>query len=407
MSSFDAAKATADYLSILSPEAHAKATAYTQGGHWLLLWGTVIAIAISWMVLKSGILVRIRNGLAGKPVRGVLAILAVSALVEGVLSLPWNIYSDWWRETAYGLTSQSFAGWFGEWALITVINSVIILPLLGGLYFLIRKAPKTWWLWGGVTVSAFFMALMVLAPVFLEPIFNEYTPAPPGPVREAVVAMAKANGVPSDKIFIYDGSKQSNRYTANVSGLGSTARVAMSDVMFKKDADLAEVRAVVGHEMGHYKHNDVMGFAAVFGILGLVAFFLIDKLFPTVAALLGARDVQGIGDAAGFPIISIILAVLALLATPITSSITRIAETNADQFSLERVNEPDGLARALAKTIEYRAATPSKLEEVLFYDHPAVGNRIRMAMDWKAAHPAPVPAAPVAAPAAPAAAPAP
>jgi STE24 endopeptidase len=219
--------------------------------------------------------------------------------------------------------------------------------------------------------------------------------------------MAKANGVPSDKIFIYDGSKQSNRYTANVSGLGSTARVAMSDVMFKKDADLAEVRAVVGHEMGHYKHNDVMGFAAVFGILGLVAFFLIDKLFPTVAALLGARDVQGIGDAAGFPIISIILAVLALLATPITSSITRIAETNADQFSLERVNEPDGLARALAKTIEYRAATPSKLEEVLFYDHPAVGNRIRMAMDWKAAHPAPAPAAPVAAAAAPAAAPAP
>ena len=64
-----------------------------------------------------------------------------------------------------------------------------------------------------------------------------------------------------------------------------------------------------------------------------------------------------------------------------------MAETDADKFSLEHFNEPDGLAKALVKTIEYRAATPSKLEEVMFYDHPAVGSRVRRAMDWKAAHP--------------------
>jgi lipid A disaccharide synthetase len=105
----------------------------------------------------------------------------------------------------------------------------------------------------------------------------------------------------------------------------------------------------------------------------------------------GAAARASLGLPAGAPVVAIILTVLGLLATPITAAISRVAETNADRYSLEHVNEPDGLSRALVKTIEYRAATPSALEEVLFYDHPAVGTRVRRAMDWKAAHP---PAAP-------------
>jgi STE24 endopeptidase len=85
-------------------------------------------------------------------------------------------------------------------------------------------------------------------------------------------------------------------------------------------------------------------------------------------------------------VIGIILAVLGLLGTPLIVSITRIGEIEADRYSLEVAREPDGLARALVKTIEYRAATPSALEETLFYTHPSVGNRIRRAMEWKAKH---------------------
>jgi STE24 endopeptidase len=199
--------------------------------------------------------------------------------------------------------------------------------------------------------------------------------------------MAKQVGVPSDKILIYDGSKQSNRYSANVAGLMGTARVAMSDVMFKKDADLAEVRAVVGHEMGHYVRGHIMIYAALYGLLALIAFFLTDRLFPRAAALLGAKGVQGIADPAGLPVLGAIFAVIALVATPLTSSVSRIGESDADKFSLEHFNEPDGLAKALVKTVEYRAATPSRIEEIIFYDHPAVGNRVRRAMDWKATHP--------------------
>ena len=386
--SIDPAAATAAYLAQLPPAAHAKATAFTQGGHWLLLWGAIVAVAVSWVVLKSGILVRTRDRVQASKLRpwmAVFAVVAVDSLLETLLSLPWNAYSDWWRNTKYGMTSQSFAGWLSELALMGLITTVLLALLVGCLYALMRRAPKTWWAWGGGVVTIFFVIVMVLSPVFIQPLLNKYEPAPPGPIRDAIVEMAKANGVPSDQIFVYNGSKQSNRYTANVSGLFGTARISMSDVMFAKGADLAEVRGVVGHEMGHYVHNHALLIAAAYGLLSLIGFFLVDRLFAPVLRLTGATGVSGLSDPAGFPVIGMILAVLALLSTPIFVSIVRQAEVDADRFSLERVNEPDGLAKALVKTIEYRAATPGKLEEILFYDHPAVGNRVRMAMDWKAA----------------------
>ncbi|MDP1735809.1 MAG: M48 family metallopeptidase [Caulobacter sp.] len=382
---FDAAAETARYLATLSPEAHVRATAYTQGGHWMLLWGTLIAVAVSWLILKSGVLVKLR-GRKG-PWLAVLVVVPVAMLMDSLLTLPWNIYGDWWRQKQYGLTSQPLPEWLTEWGMGMLIGLVMSLILLGVIYALIRRAPKRWWLWSGLATSLFLIFAIVIAPVLIEPLFNKFTPAPPGPVRDAVVEMARANGVPSDKIFIYDGSKQSNRYTANVSGLFGTARVAMSDTMFKQGADLAEVRGVVGHEMGHYVHTHSLWFAAAFSVLAMIAFWLVDRLFPLACRLLGARGVEGLADPAGLPVLTALLAVIGLMGTPLTSSIIRIAEADADNFSLERVNEPDGLAKALVKTIEYRAATPGRLEEILFYDHPSVGWRVRNAMDWKAAHP--------------------
>ncbi len=387
---FDPAAATAAYLAQLPPEAHAKATAYTQGGHWLLLWGFVVSVVVSFLIVRSGVLVGLRRTLERRKPRPVLVSLVVGVvylLIDGLLSLPWAAYSGWWRQKSYGLTSQAFTGWLGESAIAMLINAALFGVFLVGLYALIRKARRTWWLWAGALTAVFLTVVQVLSPIYLEPIFNKYTPAPAGPVRDQVVAMAQANGIPADKIFVYNGSKQSNAYTANVSGLFGSARVAMSDTMFKQGADLAEVRGVVGHEMGHYAHHHALWIAGVLSLLAVIAFFLIDRLFVPVAALLGADRVKGVADPAGLPVLTVILAVLGLLGTPLTNSLIRIAESDADHYSLQHFNEPDGLSKALVKTIEYRAATPGLMEEVLFYDHPAVGRRIRSAMDWKAAHP--------------------
>jgi STE24 endopeptidase len=387
---FDPAAATAAYLAALPPEVHAKATAYTQGGHWVLLWTTLVGILVSWIVLKSGILVRLRDGVEAKKPRPWLAVLAmvvVDGIVEGLLGIPWDAYSRWWREKAYGFTNRAFGGWLGEHLLqmtIGLISAAIVFSLL---YWLIRRFPKTYWLWAGLGMTVVGIIFFILQLFLIEPLFNTYKPAPPGPVRDEVVAMAKQVGMPSDKILIYDGSKQSNRYTANAGGIFGFGRVAMSDVMFKKDADQAEVKGVVGHEMGHYVRKHLLIGDVFQGLSVLIGLFLIGRLFPWATRVLGAKGVTGLADPAGLPVISILAAVLGLLATPVTNTFSRWVEADADHFSVVHFNEPDGLAKALVKTLEYRADSPSALEEFIFYDHPSVRARVQAMMDWKAAHP--------------------
>jgi STE24 endopeptidase len=388
--SFDPAAATAAYLAQLPPEAHVKAQHYTQGGHWLLLWGFLVSVLSAWIIIRSGVLSRVQQGIErekGRPFLASLLVATVFVLFSWLLELPWSVYADWWRQKQYGLTSQAFSGWLGENLMGTAISVMFTALFLALLYVLIRKARKLWWLWAGGLTAVFIIFGMLIAPIYIEPLFNKYTPAPPGPVRDQVVAMAEQVGIPHDKIFVYDGSKQSNAYTANVSGLGGSARVAMSDVMFKKGADIAEVRGVVGHEMGHYAHQHSLWITGIFAVLAVVAFFIVDRTFPWFAGVLNAKGATGIADPAGLPVLAVILAVLGLLGGPLTNTLVREVESDADRYSLVNFNEPDGLAKALVKTIEYRAATPSKLEEVLFYDHPAVGVRVRRAMDWKATHP--------------------
>lgn len=388
MTTFDPAAATAAYLATVPSESHARAQAYTQGGHWLILWTALIGVAVLWLILRSGLLVRLRDRLAARGAgagRITLVVLAAAFALEIILNLPWSVWSDWAREKAYGLTDQPLSGWLSETLLMSAIGLVGAVILGEGVYALIRRAPRVWWAWSGGLVSLFLLVGMVAAPVAIDPLFNRYEPAPPGPVRDAVVALAKANGVPADRIFIYDGSRQSNRYTANVAGLMGSARIAMSDVMFKKDADIAEVRAVVAHEIGHYVLGHAWRNWIFLSALAFLGLFLVDRLFPLAAHLLGARDVRGLADPAGYPVIGVLLIIMGLVANPLSASFTRWAEIDADRFSLQQANEPDGLARALVKTIEYRAATPGRLEEILFYTHPSVSSRIRMAMDWKAA----------------------
>jgi STE24 endopeptidase len=392
MQGFDPAAATAAYLAQLPPETHLKAQHYTQGGHWLLLWGALVSVLAAWLVLRSGVLVRVRDGVERKGPRAWLAallVLALDAVLEPLLGLPWTAYASWWRERAYGLTDRAFGGWASEWLMSLVLGAVMSALVLSLLYAPIRRAPKTWWAWGGVLIATTFVVMLLAMPVFIQPLFNTYRAAPSGATRDAVVQLAQATGVPSDAIFVYDGSKQSNRYTANVAGLGGTVRISMSDVMFLKGADIAEVRAVVGHEIGHYKTGQVFWGALVFGLLAAAGFLLTDRLYPAVRRWTGARGVGGLSDPAGYPIVSMIITVLLLLATPIYATFTRLGEMQADRYSLEHAREPDGLARGLVKSIEYRAATPSWLEETLFYDHPSVASRVRRAMDWKAAHPQP------------------
>lgn len=205
-------------------------------------------------------------------------------------------------------------------------------------------------------------------------------------MRDALVGMAERTGVPADRIFVYDGSRQSNNFTANVSGVGGSARIAISDVAFK-DASLDEVKAVTGHEIGHYVLHHVWRTVAVLSALAILFFFLADRLFPRFARAFGSSAT--LADPAGLPVLLFMLSLFAVLAEPVINTLSRVDEAEADRYSLETVNLPDALASALVKTAEYRDPRPHPMQEMLFYTHPSVERRVRMAMEWKAAHQAP------------------
>jgi STE24 endopeptidase len=223
--------------------------------------------------------------------------------------------------------------------------------------------------------------MMILGPTLIQPLFNEYTAVPEGKVKAAIEALAVEANIPTERVFMYDGSRQSNNFTANVAGIGSSARIAISDVAMKQ-ADLDEVKAVTGHEIGHYVSGHIWWIVLLLSAQVVVAFLLADKLFASVARWFGADE--DIRNPASIPVLILVVGVLMTFFEPINNSLSRLNETDADRYSLETVNLPDGLASALVKTAEYRNPRPGKLQEILFYTHPSVEGRVRMAMEWKA-----------------------
>lgn len=383
---------TARMIDSLGPEALSKAQAYTTGNHWLLLAGAAVSVLIAWLIVRSTVLDKVASKVSGKGFA--VATLAVSAtflFVSDLLSLPWTLYTDWQRQHAYDLSKQPLGDFLGQWALGEVFEIGLGALFLFGVYTLIRKTGARWWLWGGGFTAGVVLLMLLAVPSLIAPLFNKYEPVPPGPVRTALERIADDVKIPHDRIFMYDGSRQSEQFTANVTGIGPSARIAISDVALK-EATLAEVVAVTGHEAGHYKLGHAWRAAVVMPLLAMLFFFLLNRLFAPTARLLGSDAT--LGEPRGLPVFMVVGSVLGLLTTPITNNLTRIGEKEADAYSLTTVNEPDALATALVKTAEYRYPRPSALQEVLFYTHPSVEKRVLNAMEWKSAHPKAVPPAP-------------
>ena len=380
------AQQAAQLVDSLGPEALAKAQAYTTGNHWVLFTGVGVSLLVAFIMVRLRLLDRIAARFGNQ--QGFLATYSISAaffLISAVISLPWVMYTDWYRQRAYDLSSQDPFDFLGQLAISEVITALAGGLFLAGVYALIRRTGQRWWLWSG-GLAAFATLVMLLAgPSMIEPLFNDYKPVPQGKVRTALEEIADDVGIPHDRIFMYDGSRQSERFTANVSGLGPTARIAISDVALRQ-ASIDEVRAVTGHEAGHYKLGHIWRYVVILPALAMLFFFLLNRLFAPTARLLGS-DAR-LDEARGLPVFAVVGSVLGLLATPLTNSITRIGETEADIYSLQTVNEPDALASALVKTAEYRYPRPSALEEALFYTHPSVEKRVLMGMEWKAKTPA-------------------
>lgn len=382
----DAASATQAYLDRITPALRERSDAYFEGNYWLGAANLLLGLLVAWLLLQTRPAQAARRWCANLSQQRSLQTLAYGAfylLASWLLTLPLTIYQGFVREHAYGMATQQFGAWFGEQllnlALTLLIGPIFILVV----YSVIRRAPRRWWLGGAGVTLAFMVIGLLLAPVYIEPLFNTYKPLADTPLKHSILAMAHANGVPVTNVVEFDASRQTTRVSANVSGLFGTAAVRLNDNLLRKTSD-ASIRAVVGHEIGHFALNHVVKTLIQFGIVFVAAFALVAWAAGGLLRRYGARwQVASVQDVGSLPLLVALMAVVMFLMTPVTNTIVRTMETEADYFGLNLAREPDGMAEALLTLVEYRKADPGRWEEMLMFDHPSTRTRIFNAMRWK------------------------
>jgi len=383
---FDAAEATRAYLDAMPADQAAQTASYHEGQIWLIPISAIVSLLIFWLTLQTGFVRGLRDKLEAKMPKwvAVFPFIVAFTLVTSILSLPFTYYVAFVREHAYGLATQTTSEWMVEWAQGLGLNLLIGSIALGVLYLLIRAFKRTWWIWGTVASAAFIYALMLYAPIYISPIFNDYTPLEEGELRENLLAMAASEDIPVDDVVVFTSSDQSNRITANVAGVGDSIRIALGDTMIDQ-AELDEIRYVMGHEMGHYKLGHTTRGIIFMSSMALAGFVFVHFGFGWANRRFGGSwDIRDIGDVAGMPLFFSMFTVFSLIMTPVQYNYTRLGEVEADIFGLEISRNPDGMATAALRLSTYRELEPEPWEEFLFRHHPSGSSRITMAMDWKA-----------------------
>ncbi len=382
-SAFDPERATDAWLDTVPADKREKSEAYFEGGYWLILWNFLWSAAVFIFLLQSGISARLRDFAERLTKFKALQVIFYTigfVLLVTVLTLPLNVYQGFFREHQYGLATQAFGPWFREQVIAWGYSLVALCIALPILYAVFRRAPGTWWIWGAIVATCFVIFGSFISPLYIEPVFNTYKPLQDPTLRDPILAMARANQIPVKQVFVFDASRQTTRISANVAGFFGTMRIALNDNLVKQ-CTVPEIRAVMAHEMGHYLLNHQVKLVIAQGILFLVVFGLTARFFNSARR---RWRIQGIGDPAGLPLLTLILTTLFFALTPVINTISRVTEREADVFGLNTAREPDGMAKIALKLGTYRKLSPGPIEEAIFFDHPSGRSRIRMAMVWKA-----------------------
>lgn len=384
---FDPAAATAAYLASVPESARARSDAYFEGGYWLQLWGFLYGLLVAWLLLRSGLAAAIRDRVerwVTAPFWRSAFFAALYLCLVSALSLPLILYRDFYREHHYGLATHGLGGFLRDQTVGLVVTVALLAPLIAALATLVRRQPRGWWLSGTAVAVGFTAVVLLLAPVYIDPLFNRYEPLSDGALAAEILAMGRANGVDVAEVYQFDASRQTNRISANVSGFLGTMAIRLNDNLLRRCSP-AEIRAVMGHEIGHYALNHVYEGLVFLTLVLLGAFAWVAGAGRALIRRFGSRwRVRDLADPAALPLAMALVAAYFFVLTPVMNSWVRTDEAEADLFGLNAAREPDGFATIALMLGEYRKLDPGPLEEWLLFDHPSGRSRIRMAMEWKA-----------------------
>ncbi len=303
-------------------------------------------------------------------------------LAQEVLALPFAARVRVVR-VRFGLVTQGWAGWLVDRARGLLVGVPLTAGALFGIYA-VASATRLWWAWVAVAAVLVAVALSWIAPVVLEPLFNRFTPMEPGPLREALLALADRDEIAVRDVLVADASRRTTALNAYVSGFGRTRRVVVYDTLLRT-APAREIELVTAHELGHVKHRDVT-FGTVAGALGAGIGVLVLAAAVRWQPLLELAGVTRFADPRSIPLLAALAAVLSALAGPPACALSRRVERRADLHALRLTGDPrEFIAMQRRLTVANVAdPAPPRLLHTLFGTHPTAVERIAAAREFAA-----------------------
>ena len=379
--------AAPDPMTYFMAEEIARGHAYTRGRYILALAGIGLRLGILAFLVFTPANAVLRAAALGASRRPWLAAALYAAAVLLVLMaarFPLALYASFLRERAWGLSTQALGGWLADYAKGAALTAGLIVPLAIGLWGLMRVAPRGW-PWLAATATALLaMALAFLAPIAIDPLFHAFRPLRDPALEQDVRALAAKAGLPVDEILEADASRRTTKANAYFTGLGRTKRIVLYDTLVQS-APRDEVRVVVAHEMGHWRHQHIwkgLALGAAAGFLGWGAAAWVLRW----AAGRPAFRLAGPGDLAGLALVALVLLALEAAALPIQTAVSRAFERQADRASLQLTGDSAAFVRGevtLART-NLADVTPPRPIVWLLYTHPPVLERIAAAEAYAA-----------------------
>ncbi|HEX4966160.1 MAG TPA: M48 family metallopeptidase [Thermoanaerobaculia bacterium] len=364
-----------------------KAMRYYRSGNVIWVLATLWGFAVPALLLFTGFSARMRD-VSRKVGRNWFFTIVVYGLlftvVTFVLSLPLDWYTGFVRPHAYGLSDQTAAKWWKDAAIGLLVGCVLTSLTLWLPYLLLKLSPKRWWLYTGLAAIPLIVVLLVVTPIWIEPLFNKFGPMKDKKLESQILALADRAGIEGSRVYEVDKSVDTKTVNAYVTGVGSTKRIVLWDTTLAKLSP-PEVLLVMGHEMGHYVLGHVPQLVALASLLVLFGLWVIHRTAGSLIARY--RDRFGfvqLSDVASVPLVILLFSVVSFILSPAVNAFGRHTEHEADRFGLEITRDNHECATAFVKLQQENLSNPrpSLLYKLWRSDHPPLGERIDFCNDY-------------------------
>jgi STE24 endopeptidase len=305
-----------------------------------------------------------------------LSYIGILLFFRFLVSLPFSIYSTFVIEERFGFNKTTPKIFITD--IIKGFFLAIILggPLLAGLLFFFDYAGTYAWLYCWMATTLFTLIIQYVAPTWIMPLFNKFTPMEPGELKESITSYTETVEFPLKEIFVMDGSKRSTKSNAFFTGFFKNKRVVLFDTLVEKHT-VSELVAVLAHEIGHYKKRHILKGMTI-SILHMGIMFYLLSIFLNHQGLFDAFYMQYISVYAGLLFFGLLYAPIEFILSIFMQIFSRKNEYEADRFAASTINNPENMVDALKKLSLSNLSnlTPHPLYVFFNYSHPPVLQRI-------------------------------